>query len=117
MLEFSKLYSDIHAPLFLCLRTCNVISETPIYHNYVKESIGKWEHDKSCEYNNNIDINKTNNILTCLLCCFEDIEHVDKPVVNDIVNNICDVLLTAAKNTFGFNVSNKMTKIQPKEIE
>ena len=110
VLEFSKLYSDIHAPLFLCLRTCNVISETPIYHNYVKESIGKWEHDKSCEYNNNIDINKTNDILTCLLCFFEDIEHVDKPVVNDIVNYICDDLLTAAKNTFGFNVSNKNDK-------
>ena len=58
VLEFSKLFSDIHSPLFLSLCTCNIQGYTENSESFDNdaESIGEWKHQKANEYKNSIDI-------------------------------------------------------------
>ena len=106
VLEFCNLFSDVHSPLCLCLSAKGDISPEIITNKNGSDFIGKWKHEKANEYVNNIDVEKTSEILRSLLYCIEDIEGVDKTNIDVIVDDICDVLLNAAKNTFGVHTYN-----------
>lgn len=115
VLDFCKLFSDVHSPLCLCLSTLNEDNPEITTNKSGSEFIGKWKHEKANEFVNNIDIEKTSEILRSLLYSNEDIDRVDKTTIDVIVDDICDVLLNAAKNTFGVHTYIKNDGMQNKK--
>ncbi|CAC5411232.1 ANPEP [Mytilus coruscus] len=100
-LETSKLFSDAHTPLSLSL--CIYENEK---RNHLKkgnftptEEVKKWDIENVDTFIENIDKTHTDIILTELESV--NIQDVNHNCVNSIVKRTCDVLVDAAKTTFG----------------
>ena len=113
ILEFSKLFSDIHSPVSL------MISCAKPEHNYAVpqenvERIGRWKFEKGVDFNGNLDKNRIEHLLFKLLSYTDETTNMQKSNIDDIVTEVSDILLTSAKSTFGFknirNCTNKSTK-------
>ncbi|CAC5401520.1 unnamed protein product [Mytilus coruscus] len=63
--------------------------------------IGKWNHDQVNEYKDNIDKESISKLLSFIMKKTENVQSVDKNTIDEIVNEIRDVLLNFARNTFG----------------
>ncbi|CAG2229155.1 unnamed protein product [Mytilus edulis] len=106
--DFCNLFSDIHAPLCLSLTVngCNATQGESEVINDKNVHIGKWKHEKTIEYKNNIDVDKVNELLLNVMSKYDDISSVDQGTVDSIVSDITTVLLSAAKDTFGVFTKN-----------
>ncbi|CAG2239753.1 unnamed protein product [Mytilus edulis] len=106
--DFCNLFSDIHAPLCLSLTVngCNATQGESEVINDKNVHIGKWKHEKTNEYKNNIDVDKVNELLLNVMSKYDDISSVDQGTVDSIVSDITTVLLSAAKDTFGVFTKN-----------
>ena len=96
ILEFSPLFLDVHTPFTLTLKKehshCEDADPDVIPNESSTEKVKKWEQEKSSIFQNNIDIDQLNFIISKL-------ENVDQQNVNQ--NYIGQVLLDSAKQTFG----------------
>ncbi|CAG2192233.1 unnamed protein product [Mytilus edulis] len=106
--DFCNLFSDIHSPLCLSLTVngCNDTQGESEVNNDKNVHIGKWKHEKTIEYKNNIDVDKVNELLLNVMSKYDDISSVDQGTVDSIVSDITTVLLSAAKDTFGVFTKN-----------
>ncbi|CAG2195575.1 unnamed protein product [Mytilus edulis] len=106
--DFCNLFSDIHSPLCLSLTVngCNATQGESEVINDKNVHIGKWKHEKTIEYKNNIDVDKVNELLLNVMSKYDDISSVDQGTVDSIVSDITTVLLSAAKDTFGVFTKN-----------
>ncbi|XP_071138823.1 DNA-directed RNA polymerase subunit beta-like [Mytilus edulis] len=106
--DFCNLFSDIHAPLCLSLTVngCNATQGESEVITDKNVHIGKWKHEKTIEYKNNIDVDKVNELLLNVMSKYDDISSVDQATVDSIVSDITTVLLSAAKDTFGVFTKN-----------
>ncbi|CAG2192228.1 unnamed protein product [Mytilus edulis] len=102
---------DIHAPLCLSLTVngCNATQGESEVINDKNVHIGKWKHEKTIEYKNNIDVDKVNELLLNVISKYDDISSVDQGTVDSIVSDITTVLLSAAKDTFRVFTKNSKT--------
>ncbi|CAC5393509.1 unnamed protein product [Mytilus coruscus] len=101
ILETSKLFSDAHTPLSLSM--CIYENEK---RNHLRkgnftptEEVKKWDIENLDTFIENIDKTHTDIILTELESV--NIQDVNHNCVNSIVERICDILVGAAKTTFG----------------
>lgn len=99
VLEYDPLYSDVHMGLHIQLKfECRVAEENVSsgnINNNVEEcdgSIrpGRWNLDKSCEYENNIDVPRVNDI----------IGKIDELTVNEISEELKNILIEPAIKVF-----------------
>ncbi|CAG2235171.1 unnamed protein product [Mytilus edulis] len=104
VLPFSSLYSDIHCPLELVLN-CSNIKQSNVNINVESGEnntyIGKWNHDQVNEYKENLDKESISQLLSFIMTKTENVQNVDKNTIDEIVNEIRDVLLNSARNSFG----------------
>ncbi|CAG2208650.1 unnamed protein product [Mytilus edulis] len=104
VLPFSSLFSDIHCPLELVLN-CSNIKQSNVNINVESGEnntyIGKWNHDQVNEYKENLDKESISQLLSFIMTKTENVQNVDKNTIDEIVNEIRDVLLNSARNTFG----------------
>ncbi|CAG2186516.1 unnamed protein product [Mytilus edulis] len=109
VLNFCKLFSDVHSPLSLQLYTNNEINDKLLTEIFCcgDERVNKWENEKCNEYKNNIDRNKVDDICNRLSAYVNDVNNVTKYDMNNIVTDICDTLTESAKATFGTSTFNK----------
>ncbi|CAG2186247.1 unnamed protein product [Mytilus edulis] len=104
VLPFSSLYSDIHCPLELVLNCSNTKQSNVNINVESGENntyIGKWNHDQVNEYKENLDKESISQLLSFIMTKTENVQNVDKNTIDEIVNEIRDVLLNSARNTFG----------------
>ncbi|CAG2186310.1 unnamed protein product [Mytilus edulis] len=104
VLPFSSLYSDIHCPLELVLNCSNTKQSNVNINVESGENntyIGKWNHDQVNEYKENLDKEGISQLLSYIMTKTENVQNVDKNTIDEIVNEIRDVLLNSARNTFG----------------
>ncbi|VDI59724.1 Hypothetical predicted protein [Mytilus galloprovincialis] len=104
VLPFSSLYSDIHCPLELVLNCSNTKQSNVNINVESGENntyIGKWNHDQVNEYKENLDKESISQLLSYIMTKTENVQNVDKNTIDEIVNEIRDVLLNSARNTFG----------------
>ncbi|VDI20591.1 protocadherin-15 [Mytilus galloprovincialis] len=101
ILETSKLFSDAHTPLSLSM----CIYENEKRNHFKKEmftpteEVKRWDIENLDTFIENIDKTHTDIILTELESV--NIEDVNHNCVNNIVKRTCDILVDAAKTTFG----------------
>ncbi|CAG2240579.1 VLDLR [Mytilus edulis] len=109
VLNFCKLFSDVHSPLSLQLYTNNEIKDKLLTETFCcgDERVNKWKNEKCNEYKNNIDRNKVDDICNRLSAYVNDVNNVTKYDMNNIVTDICDTLTESAKATFGTSTFNK----------
>ncbi|VDI40569.1 Hypothetical predicted protein [Mytilus galloprovincialis] len=102
ILEFSKLFSDVHSPLKLSLNRVNPTFELHTTElSYQEENkIGKWKFEQVNDFKNNIDEDKIRNVID-ELSIYSNQENVTKYEINTAVTNITDILIDSAKATFG----------------
>ena len=103
VLEFCRLYSDIHSPIITNLKikpapgndqpTSN--SNDILADNKAK----KWDTSKHMAFNNNIDKKKLSRLYYELDNTL--IDDIDKDKVNSFVSELCNILIDSAKTTFG----------------
>lgn len=109
ILEFSKLYSDAHNPLSLCL--CFKANATPVIVNCNKnigEKIKKWDCEKAHSFTQNLDKVKTRQLLADLRNLEKENGEIN---VNGCMDKTCEIILDAAKVTFGTYVPNFKTSV------
>ena len=113
ILEFSKLFSDIHSPVSLRISCVKPENNYAVPQENV-ERIGKWKFEKGVDFNGNLDKNRIEHLLFNLLSYTDETTNMQKSNIDDIVTELSDILLTSAKSTFGFkntrNCTNKSTK-------
>ncbi|CAG2188707.1 unnamed protein product [Mytilus edulis] len=107
VLNFCKLFSDVHSPLSLQLYTNNEINDKLLTETFCcgDERVNKWKNEKCNEYKNNIDRNKVDDICNRLSAYVNDVNNVTKYDMNNIVTDICDTLTESAKKTKKTNKS------------
>ncbi|CAC5394516.1 unnamed protein product [Mytilus coruscus] len=102
ILEFSKLYSDIHSPLSLVL---GEIRHEFTYQNECDRNISvrikPWKFEKSLDFKNNIYISRVQAVLENLDILNTNTTDVNKDNVNQVVHEISNILLESAKNSLG----------------
>ncbi|VDI12648.1 Hypothetical predicted protein [Mytilus galloprovincialis] len=98
VLEFSKLYSDIHSPLSLFL---GEIRPEFIHQNECDRNIPvrikPWKFEKSLDFKNNIDLSRVEAVLENLDILNTNTTDVQKDNVNQVVQEISNILLESAK--------------------
>ena len=103
ILEFSTLFSDVHTPFTLTLKKehshCEFADAGVIPNESSTEKVKKWEQEKSSIFQNNIDIDQLNFIISKLENV--DQQNVNQNYFNTLVTDIGQVLLDSAKQTFG----------------
>ena len=108
ILEFPTLFSDVHTPFTLTLKKEHSPGEDAdagvIPNESSTEKVKKWEQEKSSIFQNNIDIDKLNFIISKLENV--DQQNVNQNYINTLVTNIGQVLLDSAKQTFGVKLVN-----------
>ena len=96
-MEFSRLFSDAHRPLSLCVRCDLNEHENDIDVNTVDASnepkIKKWENEKVHNFVNSLDIGKTDEIMNEL-----DTRDID---IDGVIDKTCTLLLDAASESLG----------------
>ena len=112
-----KLYSDIHSPLCLYLNTSiNCVNDSNSNIECIRNSteyIGKWKQENATDFKGNIDIAKIDSLHRRIESKKDVIEDVDKNCIDEIVNDVSEVFLNAAKKTFGiFHNNNNEARIQ-----
>ncbi|CAG2240499.1 unnamed protein product [Mytilus edulis] len=108
ILEFSKLFSDVHSPLKLSFNRVNPTFELLTTElSYQEENkIGKWKFEQVNDFKNNIDEDKIRNVID-ELSVYSNKENVTKYEINTAVTNITDILIDSAKATFGTQTFNR----------
>jgi hypothetical protein len=106
ILEFSTLFSDVHTPFTLTLKKEHSPGEDAdvIPNESSTEKVKKWEQEKSGIFQNNIDIDKLNFIISKLENV--DQQNVNQNYINTLVTDIGQLLLDSAKQTFGVKLVN-----------
>jgi hypothetical protein len=92
ILEFSKLFFDIHSPVALtlsCAKTENNY-DTP---QETAERIGRWKFEKGVEFNGNLDKNRIEHLLFNLLSYIDENMNIQKSNIDDIVTELSDILM------------------------
>ena len=107
VLEFSKLYSDVHPPISLSIKfkplaepcepgvhedenTCTVNSS---------EKPRKWNDSLKLDFLNNLNIKTIHDLETQL--DHLDKENITQPEIDSCVNKLGNIFLSTAKETFG----------------
>jgi hypothetical protein len=114
ILEFSKLFFDIHSPVALtlsCAKTENNY-DTP---QETAERIGRWKFEKGVEFNGNLDKNRIEHLLFNLLSYIDENMNIQKSNIDDIVTELSDILMTSAKATFGLKNTKNYINKSPKQ--
>ena len=108
ILEFSTLFSDVHTPFTLKLKKehsrCEYADPDVIPNESSTERVNKSEQEKSSIFQNNIDIDKLNFIISKLENV--DQQNVNQNYINTLVTDIGQVILDSAKKTFGVKLVN-----------
>ncbi|CAC5383795.1 unnamed protein product [Mytilus coruscus] len=100
VVDFSKLFSDVHCPLSISVYATNVDGcEVPDYIEESVERIRKWDSDKLIEFQQNINQGKIKDLLYNLKEPRVDVN------VNIHVEKLCEILIESAKATFGISHS------------
>ena len=94
ILQFSTLFSDVHTPFTLTLKKehshCEDVDPDVIPNESSTEKVKKWEQEKSSIFQNNIDIDKLNFIISKLENV--DQQNVNQNYINTLVTDIGQVL-------------------------
>jgi hypothetical protein len=105
ILEFSTLFSDVHTPFTLTEHSrCEDVDAGVIPNESSTEKVKKWEQEKSSIFQNNIDIDKLNFIISKLENV--DQQNVNQNYISTLVTDIGQVILDSAKQTFGVKLVN-----------
>lgn len=100
VVDFSKLFSDVHCPLSISVYATNVDGcEVPDYIEESVERIRKWDSEKLIEFQQNINQGKIKDLLYNLKEPRVDVN------VNIHVEKLCEILIESAKATFGISHS------------
>ncbi|CAG2257963.1 unnamed protein product [Mytilus edulis] len=100
VVDFSKLFSDVHCPLSISVYATNVDGcEVPDYIEESAERIRKWDSDKLIEFQQNINQGKIKDLLYNLKKPRVDVN------VNIHVEKLCEIFIESAKATFGISHS------------
>ncbi|CAG2192890.1 unnamed protein product [Mytilus edulis] len=120
VLEFSKLYSDIHSPLSLVL---GEIRPECIHQNECDRNIPvrikPWKFEKSLDFKNNIDLSRVEAVLENLDILNTNTTDIQKDSVNQVVQEISNILLESAKNSLGLTCgkqNSENSKKQPNKL-
>ena len=101
ILDFNRLYSDIHCPLTLVINAKkNDMCMNRVYEQNVNK-IRPWKVEKINDFRNNIDGCILQRIREKLSLCTNDMENIDKIKIDEIVDDVCDLLFVSARETFG----------------
>lgn len=118
ILEFTKLYSDVHCPL-TCNITCNILlndtdCNVNTHGDEMLDNIKPFNITKCTDFCNNISVDKIVSIFDNLNMV--DVNTIDKKELDVLFTQVCDVLVEAAKQTFGTfkTIKNKGTSIANK---
>jgi hypothetical protein len=99
VLEFSKLFSDVHCPLSICLNVkTNCLDNTTESSQKGTERVNKWDNEKLLNFQSNINQDDLNRLLYNLS---ESRTNFTNDKVNTLVNNLSEIFLNSAKSTFG----------------
>ena len=104
--NFQLFFSDVHTPFTLTLKKEHFPGEDAdvIPNESSTEKVKKWEQEKSSIFQNNIDIDKQNFIISKLENV--DQQNVNQNYINTLVTDIGQLLLDSAKQTFGVKLVN-----------
>ncbi|CAG2209262.1 unnamed protein product [Mytilus edulis] len=120
VLEFSKLYSDIHSPLSLVLREMRteLIHQNECDRN-IPVRIKPWKFEKSFDFKNNIDLSRVEAVLENLDILNTNTTDVQKDSMNQVVQEISNILLESAKKSLGLTCgkqNSENSKKQPNKL-
>ena len=107
VLEFSNLFSDAHCRLALtlsCQLTYSNVSEKNDNTFNAFEKIESWDSDKNRLFTNNIDCNRVSELINSFDENNGDLD------INKLVEETSNILLNAAKSTFGTKMYRKHTQ-------
>ena len=100
--DFDPLLSDIHCKLTLNLTIPSVTDDPRKKEKTSEEFQVKWIDDKKQEYVDNLDIGKINNLCDNL--------QMNNIGIQSVTNELCDLMLSCAKVTFGRSKRKKPIK-------
>ena len=101
ILDFNRLYSDIHCPLTLVINAKrNDMCMNRVYEQNVNK-IRPWKVEKIYNFRNSIDGCILQRIREKLSLCTNDMENIDKIKMDEIVDDVCDLFLGSARDNFG----------------
>ena len=116
ILESSKLFSDVHAPLHILLSVnlnnndsnSNTVRKT----NHSKAKIKSWENEKVTDFQENIDEEKLHTFEQKLSRWQNEIGVTDQAIIDSLLEDLGNIFTGSAKKTFGtFNCKNIDSKI------
>ena len=122
ILDFCRLFSDVHCPLSIILKTKQTIdcfNESGVDIQSFDQP-RKWDGNKRDDFCNNININTVHELHN-YLCNTEynvDDKLINIAIIDELFYKLSNLFLTAAKNTFGISnpkrkQSGKYTKSKP----
>jgi hypothetical protein len=116
ILESSKLFSDVHAPLQIVFsvslsnndNNSNTVRKT----NHSKVKIKSWENEKVTDFQENIDEEKLHTFEQKLSRWQDEIDVTDQAIKDSLLKNLGNIFTGSAKKTLGtFDCENIDSKI------
>ena len=116
ILESSKLFSDVHAPLQILLSVSlnnnDSNSNTDRKTNHSKAKIKSWGNEKVTDFQENIDEEKLHTFEQKLSRWQNEIGVTDQTMIDSMLENLGNIFTGSAEKTFGtFNCRNIDSKI------
>ncbi|CAG2232095.1 unnamed protein product [Mytilus edulis] len=111
--EFCRLFSDVHSPLSLTL-SCKNKKHSDLATNNFTPKIGKWKCEKTLDFRDNLDGEMIEKLFFKIQSLHNAKENAQKPEVDEVVFDLCNILLKSAETTFGLT-SNKAHRHSKKQ--
>ncbi|CAG2188947.1 unnamed protein product [Mytilus edulis] len=111
--EFCRLFSDVHSPLSLTL-SCKNKKHSDLETNNFTPKIGKWKCEKTLDFRDNLDGEMIEKLFFKIQSLHNAKENAQKPEVDEVVFDLCNILLKSAETTFGLT-SNKAHRHSKKQ--
>ncbi|CAG2246849.1 unnamed protein product [Mytilus edulis] len=111
--EFCRLFSDVHSPLSLTL-SCKNKKHSDLETNNFTPKIGKWKCEKTLDFRDNLDGEMIEKLFFKIQSLHNAKENAQKPEVDEVVFDLCNILLKSAETTFGLtsNKAHRHSKMQ-----